>query len=185
MKEIRIPFKGWDMVAWINKHDGDHRFAVKPMAEAIELDWASQFVKITKDPKFSRCDITMTGADGKQYKMLTLPVRQLNGWLYGINANKVKPEVRQKLLEFQEQCHIHIYNAISGTANAEVVQVLREEIDLLKTVVLQLQEDNKTLHNKIEDLEDIQGIYNSSEQLLASVGGKMMARARKTKGLRH
>ena len=27
MQEIRIPFKGWDLVAWINEHGGEHMAA--------------------------------------------------------------------------------------------------------------------------------------------------------------
>ena len=192
MERIKIPFKGWDLVAWINEKDGDHMIAVKPIAEAIGVDWKSQHRKIEKDPRFSCGHMTTTGTDEKNYKMLCLPVKQLNGWLYGINANKVKPEVRQKLLNFQEECHMHLHNALSGKANAGVVDLLYKKVDVLEKLVFELAASNRMLtasnraqQSQIERLESKQAIYDDSEQMLASVGGKILAHSRKTKQLRH
>ena len=50
MKELRIPFKGWDLVAFINEKDGDEMVAVKPIAEAIGVNWDTQGRKSKKIP---------------------------------------------------------------------------------------------------------------------------------------
>lgn len=36
--------------------------------------------------------------------MLCLALRKLNGWLQTISPNKVKPEIREKVVQYQEEC---------------------------------------------------------------------------------
>jgi hypothetical protein len=45
-----------------------------------------------------------TGADGKHYEMLMLPLDNLNGWLFGINVSRIKEELKHRLLEYQREC---------------------------------------------------------------------------------
>ena len=59
-----------------------YMIAVRPIAEAIGVASHRQLQKIKKDPRFSWQHMTSTGRDAKEYSMLCLPVRQLNGWLY-------------------------------------------------------------------------------------------------------
>ena len=47
--------------------------------------------------------ITAPSKGGLQ-KVLTLPLTKLNGWLFGVGASRVKPEVRDKLVEYQAEC---------------------------------------------------------------------------------
>jgi hypothetical protein len=37
--------------------------------------------------------------------MLCLPLDYLNGWLFGVNANRVKDAVRDKLIRYQMECY--------------------------------------------------------------------------------
>lgn len=75
MEKRIIPFRGWDIIIiWLNGHNADARFAVKPLCEAIGLDWKSQHAKIMNDPKFNHGYATMVAEDGRQRAMTTLPV---------------------------------------------------------------------------------------------------------------
>jgi uncharacterized coiled-coil protein SlyX len=131
MNQIVIPFRGWDLIAWVNSHPSDARIAVKPICEAIGINWPSQYSKLTANPQFDCCDITMVAEDGHQRLMTTLPVAQLNGWLFGINPNKVRPEVVHYLTQFQQYCFQALYDALSGTANANVVREMQKQMDEL------------------------------------------------------
>lgn len=173
MEKINIPFKGWDLVAWINEHDGDHMIAVKPIAEAIGVRWDGQHKRILKDPRFKGIVHKYDTSGGPQ-EMFCLPVRQLNGWLYGINANRVKPEVRQRLLDFQEECHMHLHNALSGNANAGVVDALYKIVEQLQAVIAKQD-------IRISELEANQSM---SFQSVASEAGRSLSMAKKTKHLR-
>lgn len=151
MNQVVLPFRGWNLIAWINSHPSDARIAIRPICEAIGIDWKSQHVKLKASPQFSCGDITMTGADGKQYTMTTLPVMQLNGWLFGINPNKVKPEVVQYLMQFQQYCFEALYAALSGTANPEVVAELTRRMDDLLAQVAYLTQQLGEMQKEIAD----------------------------------
>lgn len=95
--------------------NGEKRVAVKPICDALGIAIEGQYSKLKTDPKFSSVimlSIT-TGADGKKYEMLTIPMRKVFGWLYSINANNVKPEAREALLKYQEECNDALYNYFS------------------------------------------------------------------------
>jgi len=86
-------------------------FAVKPICDGIGLTWQGQLERIKRNPVLSpTISVTLTvGEDGKQREMICLPLGYLNGWLLGVNANRVKPEIRQKLIQYQMECYDVLY----------------------------------------------------------------------------
>lgn len=84
--------------------DGNHYVAMKPICENIGLDWASQFTRIKRDEVLNSVIvmITTTGADRKIYKMLCLPIQYLNGWLFGVDTNRVKAQIKDKLITYKK-----------------------------------------------------------------------------------
>lgn len=82
--------------------DGEHYVAVRPIVENMGLDWGNQSVKL-KNPKFGCCDIATPTKGGTQ-KMLCIPVRKLNGWLFSINPEKVRSDIRHIVEQYQEEC---------------------------------------------------------------------------------
>lgn len=76
---------------------------IRPLAENLGLNWSTQ-KKI--DTRFANVvkSLKTQGSDGKRYEMGCLPLRKLPGWLYTINSNKVKPELKAKVEHYQEQC---------------------------------------------------------------------------------
>lgn len=81
--------------------------ALKPIAEALGLEWPRQTRIISEDAVLSSVIAKMatTGADGKQYEMLCLPLDYLNGWLFKINANRYKGERRDLIIRYQKECY--------------------------------------------------------------------------------
>ncbi len=87
---------------------GDRPFvAVKPICEALGLDWGSQHKLIVADPVLSSTiSVTETvGADGKSRKMVCLPLDYLNGWLFKINARRYKGERQALIIRYQRECY--------------------------------------------------------------------------------
>lgn len=72
--------------------------AMKPVCENIGLDWVSQYKKIQRNDILNSGMVIMTipAADGKSYETACLPLEYLNGWLFGIDAKRVKPEIRER-----------------------------------------------------------------------------------------
>lgn len=92
-----------DTVVLVDK-DNEALIAMKPIVTNMGLDWKSQHTKLTEKLGAVMVELTTTGGNGKQYKMSCLPLRKLPAWLYSISPNKVKPELRDKIIRYQEQC---------------------------------------------------------------------------------
>jgi len=131
MKELRIPIKNWELIAVINELDGEQFVAIYPICVQLGLDPASQKRKIYKDPRYRVCHMTHPSAGGTQ-KMLCLTVKQLNVWLCTINAKRVTPGLQEKLMAFQEECALAIYDHFHGTVNPQVVEALVQRIQELE-----------------------------------------------------
>lgn len=135
-----IDFNGQQLLT-IEK-DGVHYAAVKPIAENIGLAWHGQFQRIKRDEVLNSVVrvIGTTGTDGKQYDMMCLPIEYLNGWLFGVDAKRVKPEVKAPLIQYKMQCYkvLHDYwhtgQAIHPSANEELPSSVKDRNGLIKTV---------------------------------------------------
>ncbi|WP_373275688.1 phage antirepressor N-terminal domain-containing protein [Serratia marcescens] len=79
--------------------------AMRTVVENIGIDWTGQSVKLrTQREKFDCRDISMVAADGRIRKLLCIPLKKLNGWLFSINPSKVRADIRDKLIAYQEEC---------------------------------------------------------------------------------
>ena len=65
-----------------------------------------QMQRINDDAVLSQkvVNVTVTGPGGPQ-ATYCLPLDYLNGWLFSVNANRVKSEVRDRLILYQEKCY--------------------------------------------------------------------------------
>lgn len=92
--------------------------AMRRIVENIGLAWQSQHAKLLEQrSKFSCNDIVTTGADGKEYAMVCMPVGKLPLWLACINPNKVTdrdPAVqaakRARIERYQAECAIALHD---------------------------------------------------------------------------
>ncbi|EBY1787347.1 hypothetical protein DU195_22380 [Salmonella enterica subsp. enterica serovar Telhashomer] len=99
---ISVPFNGQQIITAMAA--GVTYVAMRPIVENIGIDWAAQFVKLKKQSKkFGCCDIATPSKGGIQ-KMLCIPLKKLNGWLFSINPEKVRADIRDKLIQYQEEC---------------------------------------------------------------------------------
>jgi hypothetical protein len=88
--------------------DGIHYVAMRPICTNIGLDWKSQYNRLNRDPVLSTCVVIMTTqlpGDIQSREVVFLPVDYFHGWLFGISANAVKPELRDKIIRYQRECY--------------------------------------------------------------------------------
>lgn len=79
--------------------------AMKPIVENMGLDWDAQKKKINRHPIMSEGKVMMTlPSNGGDQQMICLPLDMLNGWLFGIDANRVKPEIKDRVIAYQREC---------------------------------------------------------------------------------
>lgn len=89
---------------------------IKPICAALGIDNKTQYEKIKEHPIYSRyVDLQpMTGADGKTYRMLCLPMEFIFGWLMSINPVNVAENAKDKTISYQLQCLHALYNFSSS-----------------------------------------------------------------------
>lgn len=92
--------------------------ALRPICEAIGLDWKAQQDRIKRHPVLNSVGVitTSTGTDGKQYDMLMLPLDKLDGWLFGVSVRRVRPELRERLTQYQAECFDALARHFGGAA---------------------------------------------------------------------
>lgn len=100
---LPVPFHGTTL--YLVEHEGEPFSTVKPICEAIGVDVTAQQTKLSKDKaRWSTRLIPVVAEDGRRRNMLCLPIRKLGGWLSGINGPRIKPEIREKLIAYQNEC---------------------------------------------------------------------------------
>ena len=103
-QSLSIPFYGGTL--YLVEHQGQPYTPMKPIVEAIGLDWKSQYAKIKVDPaRFSMVLITIQlPGDAQKREVLLMPVRKLFGWMMTVSPNRVRPEIRDKVIQYQNEC---------------------------------------------------------------------------------
>lgn len=99
-----VKFYGSDIVT--AERNGVYYAAMKPICEAIGVQWQAQYNRIMRHPvlKSTVSMMDTVAVDGKSREMLMLPIEYLNGWLFGIDVNRVNPEIKDKLIAYQREC---------------------------------------------------------------------------------
>lgn len=105
-------------VAKVNQVDitvirnGEKRVAVRPICDALGIDFSAQLQRLKRDQILSSTVVTITtvGGDGKDREMITIPFKFVFGWLFTIDTSKVRPEVKEMVIDYKIQCYEALYN---------------------------------------------------------------------------
>lgn len=104
---INVPFHGNNL--YVVNFNGEPYVPMKPIVEGMGLAWGAQFAKLKQRFNSSVSEIEMVAEDGKLRNMVCIALRKLSGWLHTISPNKVKPEIRDKVIKYQEECDDVLY----------------------------------------------------------------------------
>lgn len=130
----KVNFHG-NEIAVIEK-DGKQYVAMKPIVEAMGLDWKKQHALIHRDPVLSST-VTVTGIvaeDGKKREMVCLPLDYLNGWLFKIPASRYTGKKREAIIMYQKECYKALFDyfhkgaAVNPNATDEQLQALYQTL---------------------------------------------------------
>lgn len=146
--------------------DREQLVAVKPVCEILGVAYPPQYTKLKEHPLFSSV-ITLsvtTGSDGKAYEMVCIPLRYFSSWLFSINPDNVKEEIRDNVLEFQKKCNDVLFDYFFNRADfaykkekavAKAKEVYDEKAELLRVAKSELKvaetNFNKALNVTFED----------------------------------
>jgi len=105
MKLINIAFRndGLEVI------EDTKSIVVKDFCEVIGLKYRTQYDKLRADKSYES-ELLKVQTNGGIQEVFTIPLSKLNGWLFSISPNKVKPEVREKLIEYKKECFDVLHN---------------------------------------------------------------------------
>lgn len=98
-----VSFHGTEL--FIVEYEGQPYVPMRSVVQGMGLDWAAQFSKLKQ--RFATCvvEITMQILGDDQSRAHTcLLLRKLPAWLYSIMPGKVKPEIRDTVIMYQNEC---------------------------------------------------------------------------------
>jgi len=117
---------------------------LRPLADALGLGWSGQYERIQRDPVLSqivrtvRVTRTVEATDKRpgrteERELACLPLDFINGWLFGINASRVKDEIRDRLIRYQKECYkvlaaafLERTSAVESSPNTAALIQIRE-----------------------------------------------------------
>jgi hypothetical protein len=104
-----LEFRGKNLL-FLSKN-GNHFIAIKPVCEALNLNYDRQYKNIIEDPILSQLYAVqpMVAADKKIRKMVCLPEQFIYGWIFSIKSNS------PQLQEYKKECYEILFNHFHGT----------------------------------------------------------------------
>ncbi|EAA8473748.1 phage antirepressor Ant [Salmonella enterica] len=161
-----VPFNGQQIITAMAA--GVAYVAMKPIVENLGMSWGTQQQKLMKQlDKFNCIHMNMVAADGKLRKLLCLPLKKLSGWLFSINPEKVRADIRDKLIKYQEECFtvLHDYWTKGKAENprkktsVDERTPLRDAVNMLVSKKhLMYQEAYAMIHQRfnVESIEELE-----------------------------
>lgn len=80
----------YDYELTVAERDGFSFVAMRPLVDAMGLNWAGQFKRLQRDPAFNNSVVVMTtGTNDGPRDTLFLKLELLPGWLATISTNRI------------------------------------------------------------------------------------------------
>lgn len=88
------------------ERDDELFVAMRPVVEGMGLAWQVQHRKLTANAeRFSvTMMVTQMPGDDQSRDHVFIPLERLNGWLMTIHPSRVKPEIREVVVAYQQEC---------------------------------------------------------------------------------
>jgi hypothetical protein len=98
-----------DTLFAIERDDGVF-VALKPICDALGVEWRKQRERISRDTILSEGSTIMglPSAGGMQ-DTTCLRLDLVNGWLFGIDEDRVRPEAKDRVLEYKRECYATLF----------------------------------------------------------------------------
>lgn len=129
--------------------DGTWFIAIRPICEALEVDYKHQAKNILEDEILRQlsCEHTTVAADGKLRKMTCLPEKFIYGWIFSIRSES------ELLREYKLKCYEVLFDHFHGTMTARMTilteqDTIATQIAELQTALLQTDEYKKIVELK-------------------------------------
>jgi hypothetical protein len=162
VEQKTVKFHG-DKLTAVLAEDGTIYVPVKPLCEGLDIQWSAQSKRINRDPVLSEMATSvsimdMQGDPPQRRAMTCLPLDYLNGWLFGVNAARVKDsETRQRLIDYQKECYQVLSRAfgirqVPATTTSTSIQAL-EQVRNMGLAIAHLAEEQIEIEMRLTTTE--------------------------------
>jgi hypothetical protein len=160
-----------DVLPAVQLADGELYVALRPIVQALGLDWASQYQRVQRDEvlaESTRTVVVMTTDSAQRDRgarpTVCLPLKHLPGFLFGVSAGRVKPALHDKILRYRRECFDALWQAFkadvlpaappSGLTGAALAVENARAILHLAEQQLALEQEIATVRGKHEAMAD-------------------------------
>jgi len=156
-----VEFYG-DQIPVVRLADGRLFVPIRPLAEALGLDQRGQRQRVLRDEVMGEDAVNVVLVSGGQQRtMLAIPLQQLPGYLFGIEAKRVRIELRDKLLLYKREMFDAIWTVlIGGGLSGQPAlprlndrQLSAQETVRMLTAMLQVAQQQAALEGRVVDVE--------------------------------
>lgn len=194
IEERQVDFYGDDITAALvevgNKDQPQIYVPLRPLCDYLGLDWSSQLKRTRRDEVLTEAlnSVVMmtTGEPGVgQGRRGTLCIRleQLPGWLFGIDAKRVRPELQEKIKRYRRDCFDILWKAFQSEAfslveqpapapNAALVQIREMGLAIAQMAEQQMELD-RNVNRAHSRLDQAALVVKALDQRLSSVEKKL------------
>ncbi len=133
------------------RENSEYYVAIKPICEALEVNYRHQLEKIKTDVvlMFQLQSMSMIDAGGKLREMYVLPERFIYGWIFSINGSN-----NTDLIEFKWTCYTILFDYFRGSVvQREEILVKNYELENRKKDILRALQ-NSELKKELNAIED-------------------------------
>jgi hypothetical protein len=130
----QVEFRGRQLLTI--EDGGEIYVALRPVAEHLGLNWKKQLQKLKGKGGYLK--VLPLETSGGVQETSCIPLRRINGWLFSINPSRVKPQYRDSIVAYQDECfealfsYWHAGGAINPRAHQEQIEALRAELELVQ-----------------------------------------------------
>ena len=90
--------------------------SVKKVCENLGIDFSGQYKKLKSEADSYEAKFIDVKTNGGVQKVFCIPLSKLNGWLFTINPNRVKPETKEKLIAYKKEAFEVLYDHLLNQA---------------------------------------------------------------------
>lgn len=168
VEQRTVEFYNTELVA-LRDHQGTIWVPLRRLCEAIGVASNNQIKKIQGDPVMSDhlVSLPILVPDGRTLEMECLSLKYVRAWLFGINANRVKADIRERLLAYQREVIEVIDRAFSPThpesgLDETMIRAMRDnalqQAQLWEMVLSERQRLRRT-EQAVEELDEQMGMF--------------------------
>lgn len=145
-----------DEITAVRLPDGRVFVPVRPLVESLGLSWSSQLQRIRRDSvlkgELLSVFVTNTESERGGRDVQCLPLDYISGFLFGINAERVRDDLRERVIRYQRECYRVLAEAFTEgrlTTDADLFDLLDNEASEAVQAYKMLQALVKLARNQI------------------------------------